>query len=145
MWVSNRIRYPCSPETVCRLLLAGAFRVEVQQDGFATAVPMRHKNRSVTASAQGGSPIQLNRRTYYDRVEFSPAGYLARDGIGRGTGHSLGLEVHEQPVISRLNDTFLAPGMVITIEPGVYLPKKFGVRIEDTVLIKKKSYEVLTK
>lgn len=51
------------------------------------------------------------------------------------TGHGLGLEVHEQPYIVRGNETILRPGMVFSVEPGVYLPGRFGVRIEDIVLI----------
>ena len=70
---------------------------------------------------------------------------LARDIIeeagygeffGHGTGHSTGLEIHESPRLSRLWKGVLQPNMFITIEPGIYLPGKFGVRIEDLALIK---------
>ena len=60
-------------------------------------------------------------------------------------GHGLGIDVHEAPSISAKDSTVLKPGMVITVEPGIYLPKQFGVRIEDTVLITNKGYEVLTR
>ena len=65
--------------------------------------------------------------------------------FGHGTGHGVGLEVHEAPTVSRRSTTILKPGMVITVEPGIYLPGQFGVRIEDMVLITNKGNEVLTR
>jgi Xaa-Pro aminopeptidase len=60
------------------------------------------------------------------------------------TGHGVGLEVHEPPRLAAGTDAVLQPGMVITIEPGVYLPGNCGVRIEDMVLVTEHGYEVLT-
>jgi Xaa-Pro aminopeptidase len=59
------------------------------------------------------------------------------------TGHGIGLEVHEAPQISSNSTDLLQEGMVFTVEPAVYLPGRFGVRIEDMVLITKTSSEVI--
>lgn len=62
------------------------------------------------------------------------------------TGHGVGLQIHEHPKISFISADILLPGQVVTVEPGVYLNEKWGMRIEDTVLIKdKREVEVLTK
>ena len=59
------------------------------------------------------------------------------------TGHGVGLDIHELPVISSRSETVLEEGMVCTIEPGIYLPEEFGVRIEDTLIITSGKAEVI--
>ena len=61
-----------------------------------------------------------------------------------GTGHGVGLEIHELPRISPLSDAILEEKMVVTIEPGVYIPGWGGIRIEDTVIVKKGGCEIIT-
>ncbi|HEV8410115.1 MAG TPA: M24 family metallopeptidase, partial [Gemmatimonadaceae bacterium] len=75
-------------------------------------------------------------------------GYIERRGwgaeFGHSLGHGIGLEVHEGPRLSKLNDTPLPVGAVVTIEPGIYRPGWGGVRIEDDVLLTAEGREVIT-
>ncbi|MFB5616971.1 MAG: M24 family metallopeptidase, partial [Nitrosopumilus sp.] len=54
------------------------------------------------------------------------------------TGHGIGLEVHEVPTVSYRSETKLKENMAITVEPGIYIPNKFGIRIEDSLIVKQK-------
>jgi len=85
-------------------------------------------------------------------VEFKKVDAAAREVIcaaglpvyGHGTGHGLGLEVHEQPVISQKSKGRFEPAMVLTIEPAVYIPGRLGIRIEDDILVTETGCKILT-
>ena len=81
-------------------------------------------------------------------VDSAARGVLERDGLAEyfthSTGHGLGMEVHEGPRIAARQEQVLTRGMIITIEPGVYVSGRFGVRIEDMVLLSNSGGEVLT-
>jgi Xaa-Pro aminopeptidase len=76
-------------------------------------------------------------RTVIDESPFAGA-------MGHGLGHGLGLDVHEEPRLSTESDSVLEPGNVVTVEPGVYLAGRFGIRIEDDVVVTEDGIENLT-
>ena len=83
------------------------------------------------AEVKAGITAGLIDITARNRIENAGYGQY----FGHSTGHGVGLDIHEQPTVYKTNDTVLKQGMVITVEPGIYLPDKFGIRIEDMVAV----------
>ena len=81
-------------------------------------------------------------------VDHAARGFIEKSGYGKkfghGLGHGFGLQIHETPFMSSISEAILKPGMVLTVEPGIYLPNWGGVRIEDDILVTKDGHEVLT-
>jgi len=78
----------------------------------------------------------------YARDIIDESGY--GDFFGHSLGHGVGMEIHEFPTASSKSETILKENMVVTVEPGIYLPGKFGVRIEDFVVVTENSHQNLT-
>ena len=94
---------------------------------------------SLAAVAPGKTGVEIDTIA---REIIGDAGY--GEYFGHGLGHGVGLEIHENPRLSKTDQTVLQPGMVVTVEPGVYLPGFGGVRIEDLVLVTEDGHEVLS-
>lgn len=67
------------------------------------------------------------------RAIIADAGY--GDAFGHALGHGVGVQIHEEPRLSARSQQVLSDNMVVTVEPGIYLPGEFGVRIEDLVVV----------
>src|SRR5438874_2473004 len=88
------------------------------------------QQRGVEAVAAGASCAEVDAAC---RKVIADAGW--EDAFLHGTGHGVGLEIHEEPRVASTSEATLASGHVVTVEPGVYLPEHGGVRIEDTVVV----------
>lgn len=130
------VRYKgyCSDET-CTIAFG---KLTDRQKNAYQAVKNAH-DRALDAVADGVPASDIDKQA---RRAFGN-----KDGryFVHGTGHGVGLDIHEAPRLSSTSGDILKPGMVFTIEPGLYIPGLWGIRIEDTVLLKENSCEKLTK
>lgn len=110
--------------------------------------PKLEKVYRLVLEAQRVGIAALRPRARCCDVDAAARKVIADAGYGKhfnhGLGHGIGLDIHEGPRLSATSEAELKPGMIVTVEPGVYLPKWGGVRIEDDVLITPDGPEVLT-
>lgn len=102
-------------------------------------VVLEAQQRAITKIRPGASFKQVDNAA---RSVIEAAGY--GKFFGHGLGHSFGLEIHESPYLSPISEGKLAAGMVVTVEPGIYLPGWGGIRIEDDILVTQNGREVLS-
>jgi Xaa-Pro aminopeptidase len=111
-------------------------------DGEAESVyelVLRAQLAGVSAVRAGASGRDVDSAA---RSVIDAAGHGAQ--FGHGLGHGVGLEVHEDPRLSQRSDDVLSAGNAVTVEPGVYLPGRFGVRIEDLVIVTEEGCDILS-
>lgn len=132
--VGVRVKNRCSDIT--RMIIRGRpspdERKHIQAVSEAVEASIDHIKPGVKASE------------VYEAAARTLEKYGLRDRFIHGLGHGIGIVVHEPPYLRAGSDTILEPGMVFTIEPGVYIPGKHGVRIEEVVLVTEKGCKVLS-
>ena len=103
-------------------------------------IVLQAQSKAVQSCKAGASTIEIDgiARKYIDSKGYG-------DNFGHGLGHGVGLEIHESPRVSYIDETILQENMVITIEPGIYIENFGGVRIEDMIVIKKNGCQNLYK
>ena len=110
--------------------------------------PLVREIYSFVESAQKNAIKKIKANVTASSVDYEARNYLKNQQLdkffGHSLGHGVGLEIHEAPSLSHRSPSILKENMVVTVEPAVYLPNKFGIRIEDMVLITQKGCEVLS-
>ncbi|MFZ0318953.1 MAG: Xaa-Pro peptidase family protein [Candidatus Sulfotelmatobacter sp.] len=128
----------CSDQT--RTVWMGTGSGVAPEDARHAYESVKEAQQAATAAVRPGISVA--------EVDEAARAVLRKAGLGRffthSTGHGVGLEIHEAPRVAAGQKEILRPGMVITIEPGVYFPGKWGVRIEDMVVVSETGCEVLT-
>ncbi|MGB9693359.1 MAG: M24 family metallopeptidase [Fervidobacterium sp.] len=111
------------------------------------ATKIQRKIYETVLKAQEAAIKAVKPEVKAEQVDMAARKIIEDSGYGEyfthRTGHGLGLEVHEEPYIAPGNKTVLKRGMTFTIEPGIYFPRKFGVRIEDDIAVSKTRGELL--
>lgn len=102
---------------------------------------LRHANETVEAALAPG----MTGKEAHELAEqlLAEGGYAGK--MGHGLGHGVGIEVHELPLLNARYDTPLVPGNVVTVEPGIYVPGEFGMRLEDCGVLTDGGYQVFSQ
>ncbi|MFH1421527.1 MAG: Xaa-Pro peptidase family protein [Planctomycetota bacterium] len=104
---------------------------------------------NIVKAAQEEAIKKITPGISFQEIDSATHSVIEKAGYGKffthRTGHGLGLDIHEQPLLMLGNSNILSAGAVVTIEPGIYLPGEFGVRLEDDVLVTENGYKLLSK
>ncbi len=115
---------------------------------FGTPDELYRKIYKIVLDANRKAISKIKPGVTCEKIDSVARDYIKKSGYGKyfdhGLGHGLGLEVHESPGFTPGDKTVLKPGMVITVEPGIYLPGRLGVRVEDVIIVTHDGCEVLS-
>jgi len=117
---------------------------------FIDGMPKQIKKiYDIVQEAQNRAIAQVKPGVMIGRIDRAARDFIKQHGYGKnfghGLGHGIGREVHEAPGVGGKNKARLEAGMIFTVEPGIYLAGKAGVRIEDMVLVTEQGHEVITR
>ncbi|OPX17814.1 hypothetical protein BXT86_04480 [candidate division WOR-3 bacterium 4484_100] len=137
VWIDLVVYYNSYVADITRTFFVG--RPDPQLlEVYKTVMIAQRRARTKTVPGMTAGEVDTLARSYIDQQGY-------RDYFIHRTGHGIGLEVHEEPYIVENNLVKLEQGMAFTIEPGIYLPDRGGVRIEDSVVVTEEGVESLTK
>lgn len=128
----------------------GFYRSDLTRTVFIGSIPPKMREvYALVLAAQEMAIAAIRPGARMCDVDAVARGHIAAAGYGEffnhGLGHGLGLDVHEAPALRWSSTETLREGMVVTVEPGVYLPGVGGVRIEDDILVTRRGHKVLTR
>jgi len=133
--------YGCIYNRYCSDITRTFFYGKPQPEFIKVYKIVKEAQKAGISYAKDGVPVKEVDRICRD--------YISENGYGQyfthGTGHGVGLQIHEEPYLNTKSNSILKKGMTVTVEPGIYLYGKFGIRIEDTIYIDKNKAEILTK
>lgn len=129
-------RYKRYNSDITRTVCMGKL-TDKQREIYSIVLEAQMKAIEAIAPDVAGKDIDAVARDY-----ITSKGY--GDNFGHGLGHALGILVHDGPAFSRVSDVILQPGMVVTVEPGIYIEGWGGIRIEDDVLVTESGVEIIT-
>jgi Xaa-Pro aminopeptidase len=125
------------------------YKSDLTRTLFLGRIPFKlHQIYGIVKEAQSCAINRIKPGIKICEIDKVARQYITKQGYGgffaHNLGHGIGLEIHEQPYISTINKAILKQGMVFTVEPAIYLSGKFGVRVEDDVVVTRKGCEVLS-
>lgn len=130
-----RVNGYCSDMT--RMVFVGAPENEIKRAYVSLQTAQQHAIELLKSGERAGSVLDTKTRELLEKDRYPT--------YPHSLGHALGLDIHESPRLYKDDTSTLIPGMVFTIEPGIYIEGSFGMRIEDTILITDSGIEQLTR
>ena len=147
--ISSRVMQKADAVIIDMGVAYNGYKCDLTRTWFLGKIkPVAQKAYRIVSEAQQRAIKAIRPGVTAKSIDSAARNYIAEKGFGKFFGHSLGhgvgLEVHESPSINKKNHRIINTNMVFTVEPGIYIPGEFGVRIEDMVLVNNSGAEVLS-
>ena len=147
--VTDRILKNNEPVLIDIGIDINGYKSDLTRNFFLGRIPPRYtKAFDAVVLAQREAMAMIKPGVAVADVDLKARNVLRKFGLakyfGHSLGHGVGLDIHENPRLSCKSSSLLEPGMIVTVEPAVYIPNQFGIRVEDMVLVTEKGCEVLS-